>query len=264
MPGIRTHPAEVPRKEFITQSSDTEAGADGEIVRFTDRELGLIALSLPKVINQQRRDLLPDILRDWGRTDLPGHLWQKPEPIQERRQRRLRLERVEADAKELNEALAALDEADRGKIIINTASPSERFPAGLSAPNIERASREFEATLAWLPKLAAAARDARLSCAPQKGPARNNVPYLVLLDLAEIFEWVTSHKAPRTWFKSDPDEEPRWFHEFAAAVWPVIFGSDHGLSNAMRTWNVDRKEYRDQSPLIKNLALRNPTWGICD
>jgi hypothetical protein len=46
MPGIRTHPAEVPREEFITQSSDTEAGADGEIVSFTDRELALIALSV--------------------------------------------------------------------------------------------------------------------------------------------------------------------------------------------------------------------------
>ena len=176
MPGVRTHPAEVPRKGFMTQSSDTEGGADGEIVRFTDRELRLITSSLPKVINQHRLDLLPDILRNWGRTDLPGHLRQKPEPIQERRQRRLRLERVEAAAKELNEALAALDEADQGKIIINIASPAERFPEGLSAPNIERANREFEGTPAWLPRLAAAARDASTAVCAPKGTRTQRCP----------------------------------------------------------------------------------------
>jgi hypothetical protein len=56
------------------------------VVEFTDRDLKLIAASLPDLIDQRRLDLLPQILRDWGRTDLPMHLRLKPEPLERRRE----------------------------------------------------------------------------------------------------------------------------------------------------------------------------------
>jgi hypothetical protein len=171
---------------------------------------------------------------------------------------------VQKRAELLNEALAVIDDADRLNIITQLACPPERVPQGLTGANICRARRELEAAYEWLPRLAAAARDACLPYAPKKGPARNDVPYLVLLDLAAIFEWLTGRKAPRAWFKRGPEEEPLLFHEFAAAVWPVLFDSDDGLSNAVRTWNDDRRTHGDRSPLMINLALRHPTWGIFD
>jgi hypothetical protein len=54
------------------------------VVEFADRDINLIAASLPNLIDQRRLDLLPRILRDWGCTDLPMHLQQKPEPLERR------------------------------------------------------------------------------------------------------------------------------------------------------------------------------------
>jgi hypothetical protein len=232
------------------------------VVDFTDRDIKLIAASLPNLIDQRRLDLLPQILRDWGCTDLPMHLQQKPEPLERRQERFQRLALVEKQAKLLNEALAAIDHADKWGIIIKLACPPERYPKGLSAANIHRACQELESACEWLPRVVAAARDASLRYAPQKGPARNDVPYLVLLDLAALFKWLTGRIAARAWFKGGLEEEQPAFHAFAAAVWPVIFCSDDGLSNAMRTWNHGRRKHGDFSLLIINVALRHPTWGI--
>jgi hypothetical protein len=232
------------------------------VVEFTDRDINLIAASLPNLIDQRRLDLLPRILRDWGCTDLPMHLQQKPEPLERRRERFQRLVSVEKRAKLLNEALAAIDHTDEWDIIIKLACPPERFPRGLSGANINRARQELESAYEWLPRVVAAARDASLPYAPQKGPARNDVPYLVLLDLAAIYEWLTGRKAARAWFKGGLEEEQPPFHAFAAAVWPVLFCSDDGLSHAMRTWNHGRRKHGDRSPLVMNLALRHPDWGI--
>ena len=40
-------------------------------VEFTDRDLELIKRALPQNSDQRRLALLPDIIRDWGRIDLP-------------------------------------------------------------------------------------------------------------------------------------------------------------------------------------------------
>jgi hypothetical protein len=137
------------------------------VVEFTDREINLIAASLPNLIDQRRLDLLPRILRDWGCTDLPMHLQQKPEPLERRRERFQRLVSVEKGAKLLNEALAAIDHADEWDIIIKLACPPERFPQELSGANINRARQELESACEWLPRIVAAARDACLPYAPK-------------------------------------------------------------------------------------------------
>jgi hypothetical protein len=82
------------------------------VVEFTDREMRLISGSLPAAVDRRRLDLLPQVLREWGREDLPMHLQHKPESVKRRRDRFWRLALVEKRAKELNEALAALDESD--------------------------------------------------------------------------------------------------------------------------------------------------------
>jgi hypothetical protein len=40
-------------------------------IEFTDRELRLIAKALPENADERRLALFPEIMRDWGRTDLP-------------------------------------------------------------------------------------------------------------------------------------------------------------------------------------------------
>ena len=195
--------------------------------------------------------------REWAAcTDLAGHLRQRPEPIEDQTRRRSRLGRVAASARKLNQALAALDEADRGNTIIYLASARERFPEGLSAPNIERAGREFEAAPDWLSRLATAADEAGEPIAPRRGRMRDDVPYLVLLDIAAIFEWATDKKPTRQ-VDRVTSEGCGGFHCFAAAIWPVVFGSgDDGLSSAIQSWAADQKTYNETSPLIPSIDLR--------
>jgi hypothetical protein len=230
-------------------------------VNFSCRELGLIARALPGC-KKHRLGLLHCVLREWGRTDLPGQLRQRPEPTEERTHRRARLERVDRAVREVADALAALDERDCGAIRLYLACPLERYPKGLSAPNIERANREFGGTPDLLSRLAAAARDASVPIAPRPGRVRNDVPYVVLLDIAAIFKWATGKKATRQVGRGTR-EDCGAFHQFAAAIWPVVFGKgDDGLSSALQSWAADRTTYRDTSALILNIALRRPTWDI--
>ena len=213
--------------------------------------------------DQTRLALLPNILRDWGHEDLPRLFWHEPEPVEVRNERHRRLKRVEGTAACLGAALAELDERERSDLICMIACPPERFPHGLTQTNLARATNDMEATHAFLSRLAAAAEAASLSYAPKRGPARNNVPYVVLLDLAEIFEWVTGIAAKRRVGRNTHEDEGP-FYRFAAAVWPVVFGSaDDGLSSALRDWATARKKYAERSPVLRNLQMRHPEWRIC-
>src|SRR5262249_20406237 len=68
------------------------------------------------------------------------------------------------------------------------------------------------------------------------GQPRNVSAYLVMMDLAAIFEWLTGKKATRVVDRITNDETgPFW--DFAAAVWPLVFGNGcHGLRAAMKNW----------------------------
>src|SRR5262245_13144282 len=70
-------------------------------VLFTERELGLIARSLSECANRDRLELLPKIMRDWGRTDFPVLSLEEPEHPSVRKVRRKRFEAVEATANQL-------------------------------------------------------------------------------------------------------------------------------------------------------------------
>jgi hypothetical protein len=236
---------------------------DNEIrtVDFTDHQLGLIARALPQDVDQRRLALIPNIIRDWGDTELPSHSWHKPKPVEVRNEHHRRFKEIEAAAIRLGEALSAVDEGGRWTLITEIACPPGDFPHGLTAASIDRAVADLDATRAQLSRLAAGAGVAAEACAPRRGQARNNVPYLIMNDLAEIFEWAAGAEPTRRVDRiTKEDSGP--FHWFAAAVWPVIFGSDDGLSSALKNWAADRKMYRERSPVLLNLDLRHPEWGI--
>jgi hypothetical protein len=234
---------------------------ESRIAHFTDHQLGLIARALPQDVDQRRLALIPNIIRDWGYVDLPSHWWHKPEPVEVRNEHHRRFKEVEAAAIRLSEALSAVDEAERWALITEIACPPGDFPHGLTAASIDRAVADLEATRAQLCRLAAAARAAAETHAPRRGPARDDVPYLIVNDLAEIFEWAAGTEPTRR-VDRNTKEDSGPFHWFAAAVWPVIFGSDDGLSSALKNWAADRRRYRERSPVLLNLELRHPEWGI--
>jgi hypothetical protein len=74
---------------------------DGPI-EFTDRELRLIAKALPENADERRLALFSEIMRDWGRTDLPRIIRSSPDSAEVRKERYKRFKRVDAAASELD------------------------------------------------------------------------------------------------------------------------------------------------------------------
>ena len=117
-----------------------------------------------------------------------------------------------------------------------------------------RVEREFQKILNFLKALSSAKPSSKLRRG--RGQPRNVVAYLVIRDIADIFEWATRQKAMR-------GEEDSPFYEFAAAVWPVVFGKgDDGLPAALKNWAWARKNLRERSPCIANMDLRHPEWRL--
>lgn len=229
--------------------------ADRGIVKFSDREVKLISLSLPAGVDQRRRDLLPEILHEWGQTDLPEHLSGKPRVTP--RDRLKRVARVAKCAVVLLQALDGLNDRDRAHLAVQMRSTD-----GVNLLEAEFAQQEkrLNETHDFLTTLAAAG-----SKAPKRRPGqpRNLTSYLIMMDLAALYEYLTGWQATRS-VDRDTGEENGPFWQFAAAVWPVVFGSDQGLPAAMKSWASGRSKYDDESPLVVNISLRHPTWGIFD
>jgi hypothetical protein len=86
------------------------------------------------------------------------------------------------------------------------------------------------------------------------------IAYLVIKDVAAIFEWCTGLEATRQVDRIS-HEETGPFYRFAAAIWPIVFGKgDDGLPAAIRRFATYRK--REGRALMANMAMRNPAWRL--
>ena len=108
--------------------------------------------------------------------------------------------------------------------------------------------RRLAACPARIRRFEAAAGQAAATWVPLPMRAGTLQRYLVLLDLAAIFEWATGQTAGRrvrtdVWEEAGKEYGP--FYDLARVVWPMIFGSEKGLSNALRTWAKGRALRRD-------------------
>jgi len=221
--------------------------------------INLIKASLPAGIDQRRLDeLLPLILAEWWVHHLPEHLSRESRATVRRRFEQVR--KVGERANELLEALAATDQ--RGRFWIALEMAREKG-SGLSS---REKTTEMEERLvqesSFLINLATATT--RLM---EKKPGRgtpNICAYLVMMDLAAIFEWLTDRKATRE-VDRDSKKETGAFWHFAAAVWPLVFGKGClGLPSAMKNWAALCLRHDEKSQLIMNIAIRHPASGIFD
>ena len=208
---------------------------------------------LPQPVCKRRVVLLPLILEEWTRSDLPEHLSMRSRPVDNDLIERLEI--VRKHARELQEALKAIGQNGRKALLAQMAHDKNRS--------------EFKAIVTWLEQEAAfieklVAVDPREFWKPKRGRSRNLPAYLVLQDLTAIFEWLTSTKATRE-VSRDNGTEIGPFFIFASTLWPTIFEKGvTGLPAAMKNWAEWRSAYKEQSALIVNLALRHPSWGISE
>ena len=220
-------------------------------ISFSDETIAEIEKTLDLQLSSIRRERLKRILLEWGCTDLVEHLSREPRPILKKRVNRL--EKVKKHGRELSKALSALEDKDldgllwRGHYVSKTEYQRQR-------ERLVEVS-QFIANLGTIKPEAFW----RL-----KGPRPPTITaYLVLQDAASIFEWLTETSATREVDRDTHSEKNSPFFRFASILWPVVFGKGTtGLPSAIKNWAGWRREFGEHSPLISNIALRHPTWGV--
>jgi hypothetical protein len=211
---------------------------------------------LPEPACLQRCALLPLILDDWFRSDLPDHLSRESRSI--KGDQINKLEVVRECARRLQEALKAIGDNGRTALLAQMMSGSGPLDKGRS---------ESKAIAAWLEQESdflekVVAIDPREFWKPKRGRPRNLPAYSVLQDAAALFEWLSGIRATREVSRDDGTETGPFFH-FASILWPTIFGNGVlGLPAAMKNWAELRKAHGEQSALIINMRFRHPEWGL--
>src|SRR5260370_11553729 len=195
---------------------------------FTDREVKLIGQSLPDTVDPRRRELLPQVLREWCRNELREHLSRESAAtILERVER---MKAVADPAGGLLQALEALDDRVRAAIA-GQMLPRDLWLSPEGGGIIRGLTHLIREENSFLTKLAAAAPTAWKQ---GRGRPVNMMAHLVIRDAASIFEWLTKTEATRQANRST-HQGTGPFCTFLAGIWPVVFGKgDDGLPAALK------------------------------
>lgn len=231
--------------------------APAEMIRFTDEALARIVAGLPPDAPPERVALLPEILRAWTEEDLREHLSREGRAVIQRRTKQLAT--VSKRANGLIEAVRALD--GRGRFIIACEAQMRREATignprsgGLWGPDdIEGAKRRRDEALSWLCDLVTALGEPR----PKPPPDKKTVSYLVVLDLAAIFELVTCTQPTRRnnpYSDSSQAYGPFWdFVNCVCSSFTGVGSIDRAIRDLMTFYPT--KEY---SAFVANLQFRHP------
>ena len=239
---------------------------------FRDRDIRLIGASLPNTAIKWRVALLPKILGEWRKTDLLEHLTQVSRS--EVKKRNKKLSAVSKRAASLEEALAALGDADRFSVSHAMAKESSASEdAGILTEKSWAFDSQIHEQLSFLRALSFGASQSIPK--PGRGNPRNLPAYLVIRDIAAIFNYMSGQVAARSVGLTDAgddglrekDGEARYYGEkgafmkFASSIWPVVFGrADDGLGAALKNWSPLRN--KEESALISNIHMRHPEWRV--
>jgi hypothetical protein len=228
-------------------------------VTLTDRHVELIAGALKVEASPDRFSLFPRVLREWVEVDLMEHA--SREAFRASTPRRAdRYQTVARRSKQLLNAIDAVIEAgDLGLIACELGRADESIPMREKYGHFNQKLMDHRDFLNHL-EAAVESLQNRLKKGP--GQPRNAVTYLVLLDLAAIFRWLTGIEAKREVDRMTGNEKGAFFN-FAAALWPPVFASGlDGLGAAMKNWSSGRQKYNDSSAIMANIDLRYPSWRV--
>jgi hypothetical protein len=226
-----------------------------EPVQFTDEALANIAAKFPAETPPERKALLPLLLRAWAKEDLREHLSREGRAVAMERRRELAA--AGDRARNLLNTLEALDEHARFLLAVE---PQLRHEARTSSPrwadlgltdDTEAGERRRDDALSWLRDLADA-----FAKSPAKLPSdKRTRSYLVVLDLAAIFELVTCMKPTR---RNNPYADSQAygpFWEFVSRVCAPL-NRVRSLDRAIR--DVLTFYPTEYSPFVANLQFRHP------
>jgi len=239
---------------------DTVPQANEDTVHpFSEDALELIKASLPAGIDPRRLDLLPLILAQWWVHHLPEHLSRESRATV--RKRYNHLTKIGKCATDLRQALEAIDQHGRSWIAQEIGREEESSLFSVSREKLADMNERLKQEDDFLGKITAATQRLIEEDKRGSGRPRNIRAYLVMMDLAAIFGWLTGRKAAREVDRSNGKEIGPFWH-FAAAVWPHVFGRDrYGLSSAMKNWAAAHLQFGEESCLIQNIRISRPEMG---
>lgn len=228
-------------------------------VKFSKDALGAIAATLPSSTDPARSALLPQILRAWAAEDLCEHLSRESRIAA--RQREMRLRSVGARAQKLIEAIEALDQTGT----FETALKPEMRRAGTSLweTDITAAEQRRDDAISWLIDLIESFNASANRKGPKSPPDKATRYYLIILDLAAIFELVSGERATR---RIDVDSGKTYgpFSDFVASVWVQIFGNSGGPSYAVRVWADEMARQRKLAEAAMSEAVSLVSRDLSD
>jgi hypothetical protein len=231
---------------------------------FNLHEVELIFQSLPDEVDQRRLKLLPKILREWAKTDLPPKLL--TEPAKTRQQRLKLLKAISNYATKLSQALNTAKCSDDQFLIILEMIKADERRLGLTERQAERGNlaNQFQGMRTFLRKISAAATTSEKTWKRSPGQPTKIVARQVLMDIIAIYEWLTGRKATRQVDRTSGKETgPFW--SFAVTIWPMVFGTGkESLSATLKGWDhaVKHGLTGTRSALIENIAVRRPKWRV--
>ena len=223
-------------------------------VHFSKRAVKLIEKYSKPYARQTRVKKLGKILRHWSRAELAEHLSPKPS-THAQNARNKQLQKVGQHAQKLLETMQALDNNGRDLIAYMMAVADTKTSIGKQHTAFMQFIKRIDDECHFLERLSAATHKA-----VHKHTGRNITAYLVMLDAAAIYKWLTGTQPSRIVVDGT---ETGPFYIFLSCLWPVIFQKgDAGLPAAIKNWARYHREYGESSPLIANIAIRHPEWRV--
>jgi hypothetical protein len=223
-----------------------------------DAALTEIAAALPPQTPVERAALLPDVLRAWAAEDLREHFAYEGRAAI--RQREKQLAATAAQARGLLARIAMLDQHGRFLLAYHVQNWREGKlgqPQSEYRPHdIDGSTEQRDEALRWLADLA----EALAAPQPKPLPDKRRLDYLIVLDLAVIFELITETTPTR---RINPASGRPYgpFWAFCQAVGRAI-GCIGSLDRAIRDVMCFYPD-REYSDFVANLQFRHAAlWHV--
>jgi hypothetical protein len=220
---------------------------------FCNRDIDAIASHVSGA-DQSKLMRLGDVLNDWANHDLQkAFSFYLEQTAALERVKAIR--RVAEHARGLRLALENFEQFGSSWLVRKLVSRD--FSDYLGEETI--ITRKLADQIAFLQEIEAAAKTLEPAFSKATDQRRNITAYALLLDLAEIYEWLTGGRPQRG---SNDREHP--FDNFVGASWSAIFDNARGIQAALKNWAKYRNEFNDRSSVIFNISLRHPEWRFFD
>lgn len=235
-------------------------GASYKRVSLSGTAVEKIIAAAPKKF-PERIALLPRILEQWISEHLEEHL-SRPTPGENLAQDKHHTAVINA-AQELETALGGLIGDDSYNLALRTLGwPVKSALLDITPAQIRGANRKLAALKRYVKCLATA--DTSMPWRKRGAPLKV-AAYLIMLDIQVIYEYLAGAPAKRMVHNKDHGDAGKEygpFWDFALAVWIGLHDSQSGLPSAIRNWAELSRRHNERSPLMENINMSRPEWGL--